>query len=270
MPASGLSLPRVSDLSGLTAVVTGAAHGIGRVIAAALADQGAQVVGIDKNLPALRGAAETFGGLAVEGDLAEDDVSSVADRVVDAVGVPTLIVNNVGIETPQRFLELDPPEFDQVLRTNLRGPFFFTKRLVALQLGSQAAARILFISSIHDTYVYGRPHYSASKAAIAMVVKELAYELAPHGIRVNAIAPGDIATEAPCEDLRNAAIPLGRRGLPGDVARMSIVLLSDECSAYVTGVNVLVDGGAALHDIWAERPPVGEDPSSGGRAEAAR
>jgi len=254
MPASALPLPRVSDLSGRTAVVTGAAHGIGRVIATALADQGAQVVGIDKDLPALRDAAESFGGLAVEGDLADDDVSRVADQVVDQVGVPTLVVNNVGVETPHRFLELDPPEFDQVLRTNLRGPWFFTKRLVALQIGSRAAGRIVFISSIHDTHVYGRPHYSASKAAIAMVVRELAYELAPHGIRVNAIAPGDISTEEPRRDLQDAAVPLGRRGLPEDVARMSIVLLSDDCSAYVTGVNVLVDGGAALTTLGLKEP----------------
>jgi NAD(P)-dependent dehydrogenase (short-subunit alcohol dehydrogenase family) len=100
--------------------------------------------------------------------------------------------------------------------------------------------------------VYGRPHYSATKAAIAMAVRELAYELAPHGIRVNAIAPGDIGTETPRRDLTDSDIPLGRRGLPQDVARMAIVLLSDECSAYVTGVNVLVDGGAALHHVWAE------------------
>ena len=158
----------------------------------------------------------------------------------------------MGVETAHSFLELEPPEFDLVFNTNLRGPWFFTKRLVSLQIAAGVTGRLLFISSIHDTYVYGRPHYSASKAAIAMAVRELAYELAPHGIRVNAIAPGDIATKAPQRDLSDPEIPLGRRGLPEDVARMALVLLSDECSAYVTGVNVLVDGGAALHHIWAE------------------
>jgi NAD(P)-dependent dehydrogenase (short-subunit alcohol dehydrogenase family) len=251
-PTSNLPLPRVSDLSGLPAVVTGAAHGIGRAIAEAVAHQGARVVGVDTDLLALREVVASFGGGAVEGDLSSDDVSPLADRVVANVGVPTLIINNVGTETPHGFLDLEPPEFDRVLRTNLRGPWFFTKRLVALQLASRTAGRILFISSIHDTHVYGRPHYSASKAAVAMAVRELAHELAPHGIRVNAISPGDIATEEPERDLRDATVPLQRRGLPTDVARMSIVLLSDECSAYVTGVNVLVDGGAALHDIWAE------------------
>ena len=85
-----------------------------------------------------------------------------------------------------------------------------------------------------------------------MAVRELAYELAPHGIRVNAISPGDIATEEPRRTLRDPDVPLQRRGLPDDVARMAVVLLSDDCSEYVTGANVPVDGGAALHHVWAD------------------
>jgi NAD(P)-dependent dehydrogenase (short-subunit alcohol dehydrogenase family) len=247
-----LQLPQVSDLSGQRAVVTGAAHGIGRAVAAALAERGAKVACVDKNGSLLREAVAAFGATAIEGDLAGDDPSGLADRVVAQGDVPTLVVNNVGVETAHSFLELEPPEFDLVFTTNLRGPWFFTKRLVSRQIAAGASARLLFISSIHDTYVYGRPHYSATKAAIAMAVRELAYELAPHGIRVNAIAPGDIATKTPRRDLSDADIPLGRRGLPEDVARMALVLLSDECSAYVTGVDVLVDGGAALHHVWAE------------------
>jgi glucose 1-dehydrogenase len=112
---------------------------------------------------------------------------------------------------------------------------------------------ILFISSLHDTFVRLFPTYSIGKAGVAMMTKELANELAPYRIRVNAISPGWIETAKPGEP-RIAAqqavnlIPVGRFGVPDDVARMATVLLDDSISGYVTGVNLPVDGGLSLHN----------------------
>ena len=144
------------------------------------------------------------------------------------------------------------------MRTNLRGPWFFTKRLVQALIDAGRPGSILFISSLHDTHLRLNPHYSASKAAVAMLTKELAHELGPHGIRVNAVSPGWIETEAnPVGEAdRNhadALIPLGRVGAPEDVARVAIALLSDAWAGYVTGVNVAVDGGLSLHDWLMDR-----------------
>jgi NAD(P)-dependent dehydrogenase (short-subunit alcohol dehydrogenase family) len=111
----------------------------------------------------------------------------------------------------------------------------------------------VFVSSLHDHRIRGNPHYSASKAAIAMLVRELAYELAPNGIRVNAVSPGWVAREGEKIDKRaRGVIPLGRAGTPADVAHMAMVLLSDDLSSYVTGANIPVDGGLALHS-WLSK-----------------
>ena len=126
---------------------------------------------------------------------------------------------------------------------------------------------ILFVSSLHDTFRLHPPLTTASKAAVSMLVKELAGELAPHGVRVNAVSPGSIRarhnpvdTPAKEEQIRRM-VPLGRVGEPADIARMAAVLLSDEWSGYVTGANVRVDGGLGLHSWAAGSAP--RSPASG-------
>jgi 3-oxoacyl-[acyl-carrier protein] reductase len=124
---------------------------------------------------------------------------------------------------------------------------------------------IVFVSSLHDSFVRTRPHYSASKAAVAMLVKELAHELAPHGIRVNAVSPGVVRSAhnhfATPEQEASASeqVPLGRIGEPADVARVVAMLLSSEWSGYVTGVNIPVDGGLAVHSWSAGKGPANTD-----------
>lgn len=129
----------------------------------------------------------------------------------------------------------------------------FTKRLVEALIAEHRGGSVLFVSSLHDTFVRLYPAYSMGKASVAMLTKEMAYELAPYGIRVNAISPGWVETAKPgerCIPEQHAVqlIPAGRFGEPDDIARMAIVLLSDAWSAYVTGVNLIVDGGLALHN----------------------
>lgn len=243
--------PVPPDLRDRVAVVTGAAHGIGRAIANALTMAGAKVLAVDKDREGLRSADP--GWIAVDADMARMDTDVLANELLAAHGPIELIVNNVGITTPHSFLRLDAENFDLVMRTNLRGPWFFTKRLVQALIDARRLGSIVFISSLHDTYLRLNPHYSASKAAVAMLTKELAHELGPHGIRVNAISPGWIETEAnPVGEAgrlhTHALIPLGRVGTPEDVARVAIAVLSDAWAGYVTGVNVAVDGGLSLHD----------------------
>ena len=135
---------------------------------------------------------------------------------------------------------------------NLRAPWFLTRTLVRALVDSGRRGSVLFISSLHDTFVRRAPHYSASKGGVAMLVKELAWELAPHGIRVNAISPGAIWTgEGSAPDAPTVA--LGRLGRPDEVASIAAVLLDDEVSSYVTGANVRVDGGLALHNWLTDR-----------------
>jgi NAD(P)-dependent dehydrogenase (short-subunit alcohol dehydrogenase family) len=179
-----------------------------------------------------------------------------------------LLVNNVGINTPHGAMEVGPDELDLVLGTNLKGPWLFTRRLVEGLLDAQARTphraprprgSILFISSLHDRFVAREAHYSVSKAGVSMLVKALAKELGEHRIRVNAISPGWIRTAedtttpdqvAKYEQLR-PRIPVGQAGVPADVARVALFLLSDTWSGYVTGQNLAVDGGLSLNN-WLD------------------
>jgi NAD(P)-dependent dehydrogenase (short-subunit alcohol dehydrogenase family) len=253
------TLAAVDWFTGKNAVVTGAAHGIGRAIAQQLASQGATVVAVDRDGASL---ANTFAAtpiLTCIGDVAADRQADLLGSIAEMLsGGVDLLVNNVGISTPHGFLDLRVDDFDRVLHTNLRGPWFLTRAVAAEMLSRQAPGAILFISSLHDHIVRRQPHYSASKAAVAMLVRELAYELGPHGIRVNAISPGVILSASvpepsaeEAERLRGLVRLGGQSGQPEHIARMAAVLLCDHWSGYVTGANVPVDGGLGLV-TWSE------------------
>jgi NAD(P)-dependent dehydrogenase (short-subunit alcohol dehydrogenase family) len=199
-------------------------------------------------------------------DLAGEDVTDLADELARN-GPVELLVNNVGITTPHRFLEIGGTELELVLGTNLRGPWLFTSRLVEALVASadskplRSARRgsILFVSSLHDRFVAREAHYSVSKAGVAMLVRAMAKELGRYGIRVNAISPGWIRTAEDLSTPEQVAkhdrilprIPAGQPGVPADVARVALFLLSDAWSGYVTGQNIAVDGGLSLHN-WLD------------------
>ena len=252
-------MPPALSFAGSTAAVTGAGDGIGAGIAMLLADLGARVVAIDRDADALARNLGDGRFANHTADIGGDSAAAIADAIWDDHGPINLVVNNVGVDTPHGFMELGTDDFDRVFGVNLRGPWFFTKRIVERMLDDGSSGSILFVSSLHDTFVRRLPHYSASKAAVAMLVKELAVELAPHGVRVNAISPGVVQSghvPQPQTDAERAEVerivPLGRIGQPGEVARIAAVLLSDEWAGYVTGVNVRVDGGLGLHS-WSTR-----------------
>jgi NAD(P)-dependent dehydrogenase (short-subunit alcohol dehydrogenase family) len=250
----------VNWFEGQTAVVTGAANGIGRGTVELLCELGASVIAVDIDRDALDG---TFASTDVTQFVADigGDGRALAATLIREFGPVRLLVNSVGIDTEDHFLQLPEDRFDRVLNTNLRGPWFFTRGLAQRMVDDRLSASIVFVSSLHDTFVRTFPHYSATKAAVAMLVKELAVELAPHGVRVNAVSPGVIHTErvrAPVDErdrerLRRL-IPVGRVGQPSEVARIIAVLLNDEWSGYVTGANIRVDGGLGLHSWSLDEP----------------
>jgi 3-oxoacyl-[acyl-carrier protein] reductase len=249
--------PLPADLAGRRAIVTGAASGIGLAIASRLACAGARVIAVDKDKERLTDAfAEArFGELevaTVHADLSDPQITLLADELLTG-GPIELIVNNVGICTGRGFFATTDEDVRLVFETNLFGPWFFTKRLVERLMAERQPGSLLFVSSLHDHFPVRRPQYSTSKAAVAMLVRELALELARYRIRVNALSPGWIRTATQIEaELQSPSrdpsfVPMGRAGQPDDVARQAVVLLSDAWSSYVTGVNLPVDGGLGLH-----------------------
>jgi 3-oxoacyl-[acyl-carrier protein] reductase len=269
-PAAANAAPAVleflEDLRGRRTVVTGAARGIGEAIAKWLIMAGADVTVIDRD-SRVKDVFRTESCQVMEADLHGEDVVALADELTSNEPVE-LLVNNVGITTPHRFLQIGGPELDLVLGTNLRGPWLFTDRLVKALIQHRARApgrsprprgSILFISSLHDRFVAREAHYSVSKAGVAMLVQAMAKELGRHQIRVNAISPGWIRTaedtttpeQVAKYDRLRPRIPAGQAGVPADVARVALFLLSDAWSGYVTGQNIAVDGGLSLHN-WLD------------------
>ncbi len=255
-------------LAGDTALVTGAASGIGRGIAAALAGEGARVVLAD--LEAERGE-EVAASLRAQGadthfvatDLSTREGPAVLCKLaIERLGALSILVHAA---SPRRseadtVLAASDETWDAMLAVNLRAGFVLGREAARDMIARRIRGRMLFITSLHAETPRNLAHYSASKAGQTMVMKELAKALGPHGIRVNAIAPGAIpgggfdAKGAGLERLTRCT-SLRRLGTPDDIAGMAIALLADRFSAYVTGTTVLVDGGMALHN-WIEAPDV--------------
>jgi 2-deoxy-D-gluconate 3-dehydrogenase len=254
------------DLTGRTAVVTGAAMGIGCAIAARLAAAGAAVVIADLDASAAAATAKEFEDrefnvLAVGVDVADErDVRAIFDTAIAWRGKVDILVNNAGIFPTVPVLDMTVEDFDRVQAVNLRGAFLCAReagRRMRKQGTGGVIINITSIDALHPSSV-GLAHYDASKHGLWGFTKNLALELAPFGIRVNALAPGAVATPgasaaSPHSDIDPqeviaafvARIPMGRIGQPDDIARMALVLASD-VSSYMTGAQVVVDGGVLL------------------------
>ena len=243
-------------LEGKVALVTGAQQGIGRAIAVALARDGADV-GVnflDDAAAAEKVAGEIRGlgrrAVTVQGDVSRTaSVQDMVKTVVDALGPPDVLVNNAGVFPRASFLELPEREWDHVLGINLKGSFLCAQ---AVARALVAAGRPGAIVNISSSAVRGDPrgvHYSASKAGVVGLTRAMALALAPHGIRVNAIAPGLTDTAQPRygnteEQIAERAreIPLGRIAQPEEIAKVAVFLASAE-SGWVTGELIHVNGG---------------------------
>ncbi len=243
-------------LEGKVALVTGAQQGIGRAIAVALARDGADVgVNFLDDASAAEGVAGEIRGLGrraitVQGDVSQAaSVESMVKTVVGALGPPDVLVNNAGVFPRAAFLELPEREWDHVLGINLKGSFLCAQ---AVARALVAAGRPGAIVNISSSAVRGDPrgvHYSSSKAGVVGLTRAMALALAPHRIRVNAIAPGLTDTAQPRygnteEQIAERAreIPLGRIAQPEEIAKVAVFLASAE-SGWVTGELIHVNGG---------------------------
>ncbi len=245
------------SLQSKIALVTGASRGIGRAIAVALAQSGATVVctstkqgGCDETLAAC--ASLPGKAIAAVCDVSDEaQVEALAKSILDAHGKLDILVNNAGITKDGVFLRMGADDFDQVVGTNLRGPFLVCKAF-ARAMAKARGGRIVNIGSVVGiTGNAGQVNYAASKAGLAGLTKSLAKELAGRSVTVNLVAPGFIATDMTAkipEDIRNgmlAEIPLGRFGAPEDIGAAVLFLCSDS-AAYITGQTLVVDGGMTM------------------------
>jgi 3-oxoacyl-[acyl-carrier protein] reductase len=244
------------DLKGKVALVTGAGHGIGKEIALNLARAGAEVVVTDvadsvfetaKEIEALKVAA-----LAIKCDVSNlEEVQNTQKQAIEKFKKIEILINNAGIYPQKPFLEMTDEDWIKVMRINLFGTFYFTKTFLPSMV-ERKYGKIVNLSSISGPVVAfpNLVHYSSSKAAIAGFTKSLALEMAPHGINVNAVAPGPIdvggmqADEVMLAQVLRA-IPMGRMGKPADIANLVAFLVSDEAS-FITGQTIVSDGGYTI------------------------
>jgi 2-dehydro-3-deoxy-D-gluconate 5-dehydrogenase len=254
------SLSELIDLSGRTAIVTGGAMGIGLGIVRRLHEAGANVVIADLDTVAGEHEVEApraqraDSALTVRCDVSDaGSVERMVDAAVETFGGVDILVNNAGIFPMLPLSDLDLETFQRVIDVNLTGLFLCTKTVSAQMIARGKGGRIVNITSIdalHPSMV-GLAHYDASKHGAWGFTKNVALELAPHDISVNAIAPGGIRTPG-VGDIDETAlagfeamIPMRRMGDPDDIGRAALFLAS-ELSSYMTGAQVVVDGGRLL------------------------
>lgn len=244
------------SLADQVVLVTGAARGIGAAVAARFVRQGARVVGFDLPGTALGATVAALGpaAVAVEGDVTrEDDLQAAVEAARDRWARVTGLVNCAGIAPSRPFLECDGALLDRVMAVNARGAYLsslVTARAMVAAGGGGSLVQIASTCAFAAGASRNLSAYNMSKAAVRQLVASLAGELAPHGIRVNAVAPGTIDTEmtracvpdAAALDALARAVPLGTIGQPEDIAAACAYLCSPE-ARYVTGHTLVVDGG---------------------------
>ena len=229
-------------LEGDTALVTGAAQGIGQAIAAAIEEEGAKVIASDRE----------------DCDLSQPgEAIRLAERAIRELSRVSIFVHAACPRRDEKdtALAVEENTWREMLEVGVNAGFAIAQALGRHMREQQIRGRMLFLTSLHADSPRNLPHYSATKAGQTMLMKEFARALAPHGIRVNAILPGAVpgggfklsATTANLE----SHIPMGRFGKPEDVAAMAVAVLSERFGRYVTGAEIVVDGGLALYN-WID------------------
>ena len=246
--------------AGKVALVTGAAQGIGLACAARLSAEGARVAVLDRDGPAAEAAAARLGdgAMAVVADLAglsPETARGIVAQVVTRLGRLDVLVNNAGVIRLQPFLDFAPEAWDLMMDVNLRAPMLLGQAAARAMIAQGGGGAIVNLSSV--TAELGAPlaaGYAASKGAMRQLTRVMALELIGHGIRVNAVGPGTIATDMAARAVLDdpatrhtvlSRTPIGRLGDPDEIARAVSFLASEEAS-YVVGQTIYVDGGRLI------------------------
>ncbi len=246
------NLPSIKDiinLSSKVAIVTGGARGIGYGIVYRLVEAGAKVVVADFKEPEKNAPDFKF----VKTDVSvEEDVKKMVEQAVADFGSVDILVNNAGIYPAKPVMNMSSEDFDKVIAVNLKGVFLCTKYVSEQMIKQGKGGKIINVTSIdalHPSSV-GLAHYDASKHGVWGFTKNVALELAPYKIYINAIAPGGIITPG-TKDMTKmmgtflAKIPMHRMGEPDEIGKVALFLASD-MSSYMTGSQIVVDGGVLL------------------------
>lgn len=256
-------LTKMFDLTGHTAIVTGASGGLGGAFAKALAEQGAKVAVAARRVDRLTRLADEIadaGGRALPVAMDVTDRASVTDAVgvvEEELGTPTIVVNNSGVVARKPIFEHTEEDWDQVLDTNLKGAWMLSWEVARRLVDHRKGGSIVNIASIlgYDRVSSQVHEYCASKAGLVQLTKSMATELARFGIRVNAIAPGYIVTDINRDFLTGEAgdglrnrIPQRRFGETDDLMG-TLLLMASDAGAYMTGSVVTVDGGLSVASV---------------------
>jgi NAD(P)-dependent dehydrogenase (short-subunit alcohol dehydrogenase family) len=258
LPATGSSADR-ELLSGRTVLVTGGAGTIGREIVIECAKQGANMVIVDVDDEArvrLEQELDDYPGwvMGFGTDLSRVDATG---RLCDTLEKENIridvLVNNVGIQHETRsILDFRIEEWEQTFAANVFGPMYLTHRLTRSMVDCERQGCILFVTSIHQWTISRWASYSASKGALGMIVRELAVDLAPHGIRVNGIAPGWVAVDEAGQPRTQRAAPLHQTSIrPCYIGRAAVYLAADHYSFHTTGSVLKIDAGLSLKNYKA-------------------
>ena len=242
------------DLGSRVALVTGSTRGIGRAIAQTLADAGATVAVVGRDLDRARDVASALGGSAQGfacdlGDLAQ--ASGLVAQVEAAFGAVDVLVNNAGLTRDNLLLRLRDEEWEDVIDTNLRGTFATTRAAVRGMMKRRWGRIVNIASVVGLTGNKGQANYAASKAGLIGFTKSVAKELGSRNVLANVVAPGLIETDmtdAMSDEARRAMraqIPLERMGTPADIANV-VAFLASDLAAYITGQVLVVDGGMIM------------------------
>lgn len=254
-----MNVLKLFDLRGKRALVTGASSGIGKVVARAYLQAGADVVIAARRTDGLEQVAREIAPdgegrvVPVACDVTQpEQVTAMLDRVTDELGGVDIAVCNAGIITVKGMLDMPLEEFERIQKTNVTG-VFLTAQAAARAMVAQGRGGAIITTASMSGHIINIPqqvgHYCASKAAVIHLTKAMAVELAPHNIRVNSVSPGYIRTELvePLTEyhrLWEPKVPLGRMGRPEELAGLYLYLAS-AASTYMTGSDVVIDGGYA-------------------------
>lgn len=250
-------------LAGKNVLITGAGRNIGRSIALEMAKQGANIfftdileercINLEKELQAYPVQAKSFVSDISKPEETEALYTSLVNHEIKI----DILVNNVGINLgTKRVQDLDIGEWQQTFNTNVFAPMYLTKLIAKMMISNQINGSIIFITSMHQWELGRWAHYSSSKAALGMIIKELAVELAPNGIKVNGIAPGWVAEDEKGNPFSHEYTLLHQSSInPDYIGRAAVYLASDYFSMFTTGTVIKIDAGLSLYNYRVVQHP---------------